>query len=73
MTPKSITGLYWSIRGEIACVEHCPAVEDPRWGIEGWNPIPVSSGHMHASRYQCQHCATDGRALVHSPLSAHSH
>ena len=62
--PPSPTGLYWSIRGEVACDDHAPATDDPRWRTEGWNPVPVASGHRDRSRYQCQHCALDGRAIA---------
>lgn len=72
MLPSSLTLLYWSIRGEVACAEHTPDMEDPRWMVEGWAPIPVSSGHVQGSRYQCQHCAADGRALVH-PYAGTAH
>ena len=61
--PPSATGLYWSIRGEVACDEHAPLVDDPRWTVEGWHPLPVSSGQMQGSRYQCQFCAIDGRPI----------
>ena len=66
MHPISTTGLYWSLRGEIACESHAPDVEDPSWIAEGWQAIPESSGHVKATRYQCQHCSQDGRAVVHS-------
>ena len=66
MQPTSATGLYWSIRGEVACATHAPSTDDPQWVQEGWNPLPVSSGHTTGARYQCQHCATDGRAVVHN-------
>ena len=69
MHPASFTGLYWSIRGEVACADHAPEIVDPRWAVEGWAPVPVSAGPVQRSRYQCQHCATDGRALVHDPSS----
>jgi hypothetical protein len=69
--PPSATGLYWSIRGEVACNDHAPTVDDPRWTVEGWNPIPVSAGHTHARRYQCQFCAVDGRAIVRN-VQTHS-
>ena len=67
MRPPSTTTvvLYWSIRGEVACEKHAPSADDSRWTVEGWNPIPVSSGHIKGSRYQCQHCAKDGRAVIH--------
>ena len=66
MHPPSVTGLYWSIRGEVACDEHAPAVDDPRWTVEGWCPVPVSSVQRHGIHYQCQHCSFDGRAIVHN-------
>jgi hypothetical protein len=62
--PLSATGLYWSIRGEVACETHAPDADDPRWQIEGWAPLPVSSGKVRGTRYQCQHCAIDGRSVV---------
>ena len=68
MRPESLTGIYWSIRGEVACSEHAPDIEDPRWTVERWEPVPVSSGHVHGWRYQCQHCAIDGRAVIHVPV-----
>lgn len=64
MHPPSVTGLYWSIRGEVSCAEHAPSTNDPRWTTEGWASLPVASGHVKAQRYQCQHCAIDGRASV---------
>ena len=70
MHPLSATGLYWSIRGEVACDDHAPKVDDPRWTVEGWTAVPSSSGQMQGSRYQCQFCAIDGRAIVHN---GHTH
>jgi hypothetical protein len=65
MLPASVTMLYWSIRGEVACAEHTPDSDNPRWNMEGWAPVSGASGRFHDSRYQCQHCAIDGRPLVH--------
>ena len=65
MRPPSVLRLYWSIRGEVACETHAPDPDDPRWTREGWAPIPVSSGQVRGTRYQCQHCAADGRSIVH--------
>ena len=66
MRPLSPTGLYWSFRGEVACVDHAPSVHDPRWNLEGWAPVTARSGTEQGTRfeYQCQHCAPDGRAIV---------
>ena len=61
--PPSITGLYWSIRGEVACDEHTPTVDDPRRTIEA-GPCGVSCGQTQRWRYQCQFCAIDGRAII---------
>ena len=70
MHPLSATGLYWSIRGEVACDDHAPHADELRWSTEGWEPIPVSSGRAHGLRYQCQHCDTNGRAVL---LNGHTH
>jgi hypothetical protein len=66
MLPESSTGLYWSIRGHVACNQHAPLVEDPRWGIEGWAPPPSSSQNVRSQRYQCQYCSPEQTALVHA-------
>jgi hypothetical protein len=65
MRPPSFLGLYWSIDGEVACEDHAPDTDNPRWEKEGWAPIPLSPGQQSGVRYQCQHCAFDGRAVVH--------
>ena len=69
--PPSVSGLYWSIRGEVACDEHAPAVDDPRWTIEGWNPVPISAGTCTALIIRCQFCGVDGRAIVHNSHTTH--
>jgi hypothetical protein len=65
MRPASASGLYWSIRGQVACAEQAPQMDDPQWGADNWAPVPVSAGHIHGYRYQCQHCAIDGRPVRH--------
>ena len=70
MHPHSATGLYWSIRGEVACADHSPDIDDPRWREEFWGAIPLQVG-AEPSRYQCQHCAIDGRAVIHNHHTAH--
>ena len=64
MHPPSVLGLYWSIRGEVACDDHAPDVDNQRWTTEGWESIPISSGRVIGTQYQCQHCASDGRAVI---------
>jgi hypothetical protein len=66
MRPLSPIDLYWSLHGEVACANHAPEVEDPRWTREGWARINLRPETVQATRYeyQCQHCALDGRALV---------
>ncbi len=44
--------LYWSKRGEVACVAHAPKQGGPRWSRERWLPLQ-SIQHVE---YQCQHC-----------------
>jgi hypothetical protein len=77
MHPPSPTGLYWSVHGEVACADHAPEVEDPRWNLEGWAPAPtkVRSGTVQGTQYeyQCQHCALDGRAVVHVLINLKPH
>jgi hypothetical protein len=58
MLPESPTGLYWSIRGEVACAKHVPDGE--RWKSDGWQPLPIS----YRGALQCQHCAPDHTAIV---------
>jgi hypothetical protein len=70
MPPASANNLYWSIRGEVACVKHAPDGE--RWTSERWAPLPISYSHT----LQCQHCAPDHTAIVQSrtePPSIESH
>ena len=31
---------------------HAPESDDERWDVEGWQPIPVSSGRFRGSRYR---------------------
>ena len=70
MRPLSSTGLYWSIDGEVACEKHAPDPDDARWASEWWEPVPRPSGHC-GWRYQCQHCAVDGRKVIYSLSKPH--
>jgi hypothetical protein len=63
----SLGCLYWSTHGEVACAEHAPDIGDSRWVKDGWALVPLAIGRVHRSRYQCQHCAVDGRAFVKRP------
>jgi CheY-like chemotaxis protein len=47
--------LYWSRRGEIACIAHRPAADSRRWRDEQWTAIPPLQPRQVV--YQCQHCA----------------
>jgi len=60
----SPTGLYWSLRGEVACPAHVPQADDPRWEQEQWTPLPEMYEYVRATRYRCQHCAPEGTPLV---------
>jgi len=69
MLPPSSTGLYWSVRGQVACLEHVSKIHETQWIGDGWQPLPrLSQGH-HGLRYQCQYCSPDHTAIVH-PLHA---
>ena len=67
MHPASFTGLYRSIRGEVACADHAPDVGDPDGQSRDGLRCLSRQDLFRGPEYQCQHCATDGRALVHDP------
>jgi hypothetical protein len=46
--------LFWSRVGEVACANHAPPPDDPRWAAEQWKPL-VAAKRNHPL-YQCQHC-----------------
>jgi hypothetical protein len=73
MRPPSPTGLYWSLHGEVACADHAPQVEEPRWHLDGWVSLKVRSGAVQGTtyEYQCQYCALDGRAIARQPDVTH--
>jgi CheY-like chemotaxis protein len=54
--------LYWSKRGEIACVRHAPAEQSDRWNAERWQRLADVEGRRIV--YQCQHC--EKRAIHHT-------
>ena len=64
MRPPSLSGLYWSIKGDVACETHTPETSDPRWITEYWAPVPAHRKRIDSERLQCQHCAKDGRAIA---------
>ena len=63
MRPESPTGLYWSIRGDIACCDHAPAAADPRWTEEKWKPL-LPAYPSKSVRYRCKLC--HGRVINRS-------
>jgi CheY-like chemotaxis protein len=65
------TDLYWSRRGEVACLTHSPAPSGQRWSEEGWSILP--SDLRGATRYQCQHCADSKTPIVHRRLNTEVH
>jgi hypothetical protein len=67
--PITATGLYWSIRGEVACSQHASRISEDRWQSEGWMPLPASSQGFRGLQFQCQHCAPDHTALVHRAVT----
>ena len=46
--------LFWSRKGEVACVKHVPDAASARWHAEGWREIAAKD--HRCVRYQCQHC-----------------
>lgn len=63
--------LYWSGRGEVACVTHMPPRDTDRWSHERWTEIPQVVRGRHRIRYQCQHCADSKTPIVHQRLHTH--
>jgi hypothetical protein len=64
MRPESPSGLYWSDKGEIACADHAPHINDPRWISHRWKVLSAVLGH-HGMLYQCQHCSPSGTPILH--------
>jgi len=61
----TVNSLFWSRRGEIACAEHAPTSDSPRWSDERWKALPAGTGGGRIS-YQCQHCPGDGSPIDRS-------
>lgn len=51
----TVSRLFWSRRGEIACATHAPAPDSERWKSELWTAIPPNPGYQQIV-YQCQYC-----------------
>jgi hypothetical protein len=52
---QSRTELYWSNRGDVACLRHVPGgAPDHRWECEDWKLVDLPIGRL--MRMQCQHC-----------------
>ena len=58
--PPSLSGLYWSVRGTVLCVDHAGKLTNEEWQRDAWAPLPEAA---QPARYQCQRCAPDGLAL----------
>ena len=67
--PETYTAhLFWSKRGEVACWNHAPVADTPRWYVEGWSTVPERAGYGRIV-YQCQHCpGNDGPVERHRKL-----
>jgi CheY-like chemotaxis protein len=65
MEETSLPGLFWSYRGEIACVDHAPDATSDRWRQDRWAPIAAGAIRRRIV-YRCQHCAPDGSPLDRS-------
>ena len=58
MVPESPGRLYWSSRGEVACINHAPKGE--QWSTGRWQALPATYGDT----FLCRHCSPDQIALV---------
>lgn len=63
--------LFWSRRGEVACIVHAPASGSERWVGERWAAIPRGAGRDRVS-YQCQHCSGNGPIRHRTLYAAHA-
>ena len=63
------TGLFWSHRGEIACMDHAPDATSERWRQDRWAPISTAAIRGRIA-YQCQHCPGDGSPIDRSHRTA---
>ena len=61
--PESPTGLFWSIRGHVACRVHASRVNPDDWEAQGWSALPESSQGAKEQRYQCEYCSPEHTAL----------
>ena len=61
----TVNSLFWSRRGEIACAEHAPPADAPRWRDERWEALPAGAGGGRIL-YRCQHCPGDGSPIDRS-------
>jgi CheY-like chemotaxis protein len=60
--------LFWSRRGEVACLSHAPLADSERWRAEGWTLIPHGAGKGRIA-YQCQHCPGRNGPVEHRKRS----
>lgn len=67
--PAASRRLYWSVRGEVACVEHAPEPDSERWAEERWVQMAGMAKGRHGIKYQCQHCSTSGSPIAHRTLN----
>jgi len=61
-------GLFWSRRGEVACMDHAPDATSGRWHDERWAAIPAGLGSDRIV-YRCQHCPGDASPIDRSRRS----
>jgi CheY-like chemotaxis protein len=64
-TAAHAIGLFWSRRGEVACMSHAPDAASERWREERWSAVPATAGCGRIS-YQCQHCPGHGTPVDRS-------
>jgi CheY-like chemotaxis protein len=65
-TPAGSVGtrLFWSRRGEVACLLHAPPANTRRWSEERWSPI-LEGAFKGRIAYQCQYCADRHTPIRH--------
>jgi len=61
--PFSVTGLFWSQRGEVACEKHIPFPGSDTWHFDHW--VAMEIDHVEAWKAEfgslptCESCGTE--------------
>ena len=69
MSHQPAIQLYWSARGQVACENHAPRTDDPRWAAEDWQALPNPLYTPRGASFQCQQCPQSGNPIRRPALN----